>query len=300
MRKWISGLKSRRVIFSIRAVLVIGLLLLLYCWLIEPRRLVVVEETVVAPAEFSRDMLPLRIALLADLHVENTPGAKERLRQVVELVNSANPDLIVLLGDYMYGGPQYASSASQDEIVAILSDLSAPSGVYAVLGNHDIWWGREAMVRAFEKSPIRLLEDEYEILEFKGHSFALIGLADMTADETIKDSEQIRLRGERFRPVAEELPTIVLSHSPDVFFGLGAEYEVVLSGHTHGGQVRLPWIGPLIVPSSYGKKLSGGVYVEDDRVAVTSKGVGSSILRVRFMCPPEIVLLNFVKDPPEN
>ena len=62
------------------------------------------------------------------------------------------------------------------------------------------------------------LEDEYEILEFKGHSFALIGLADMTADETIKDSEQIRLRGERFRPVAEELPTIVLSHSPDVFF----------------------------------------------------------------------------------
>ncbi len=256
---------------------------LLWGFFIEPNRLVLHQEAIQIdnwPSELSG----IRIAMIADLHTDNRFINEQKLDQIVALTNAQHPDLIVLLGDYIQGGRNESSNRVEPEITAAhLKNLKAPLGVYAVLGNHDWWYNGERVRRAFENEGIPILEDEVKELSWHGRSFWLAGLADLWT------------RPQHVAPTIAKAPpgstVIALTHNPDIFPTLPASVPLLLAAHTHGGQVKLPLIGTPVVPSRFGPKYTAGDIYENGHHMFVTTGIGTSIMRVRFRVPPEIVIL---------
>jgi len=152
-----------------------------------------------------------------------------------------------------------------------------------VLGNHDWWNDGYRVRRALREHGITVLENEALALERGGQRFFVVGLADAL-------TRQIRL-DEALAAVPEGAPFVVLAHEPDIFPEVPERAALTLAGHTHGGQVRLPLLGRLVVPSRYGQRYAAGHVVEGQRHLFVTSGVGTSIFPVRFGVPPEIALL---------
>jgi len=272
---------------TIRAVLLLTLLTILSClvwgFFIEPNRLVVHQDTIQIdnwPAELSG----LRIALIGDIHTDNRFIDEKKLKKIVELTNAQNPDLVVLLGDYIQGGRDNAAHRVEPEITAAqLKNLKAPLGVYAILGNHDWWYNGEKVRRAFESEGIPILEDEAKALNWHDKSFWLVGLPDLWT------------RPQHIQQTLAKAPSgatvIALTHNPDLFAELPQNVPLLLAAHTHGGQVNLPLIGTPVVPSRFGPKYTAGHIYENGHHLYVTTGIGTSIMRVRFRVPPEIVIL---------
>ena len=168
-------------------------------------------------------------------------------------------------------------------IAGILKDLTPQQRVYAVLGNHDWWYDGNRTRRALEANGIKVLENEVVPVSDPDTHFWLAGLADAwTAPQSIEGTlAQI--------PAGD--PVIALTHNPDVFLKIPATVSLTLAGHTHGGQVNLPLVGRLVVPSAYGQRFAAGHIVEGNRHLFVTTGIGTSVFPVRFRVPPEIVLL---------
>lgn len=251
--------------------------------LIEPGRLVVRHAELDLP-HWPRALSGLRVAFLSDLHVGAPFWGVEQLSTLVERTNAEQPDLILLGGDYLVGSEPGATPVPPEAIAEKLSVLHAPLGVLAVLGNHD--WDDGQLRRAFEQRGIRVLEDERVRLERGRQEFWVVGLAD-----------QITRRSEPRKAVSgvpANAPFLLLVHEPDVFESFGRlriRPSLTLAGHTHGGQVMLPLVGRPVVPSEFGRRYAYGHVVEEGRHLFVTSGVGTSILPVRFLVPPEIVVL---------
>ena len=144
---------------------------------IEPGR-VVLRETPVSIARWPADLGPLRIAALADLHTGSPHITVAKLREIVASVNAAQPDLIVLLGDYVIHGVAGGRFVEIEQTAAALRDLKAPLGVFAVLGNHDWWYDGARCVRALEAVGIRVLEDAAAEVTVRGHPLWIAGVSD--------------------------------------------------------------------------------------------------------------------------
>ncbi len=228
-------------------------------------------------------MKPLRMVLIGDLHV--SPGEKSlaKLRRIVSDANALDPDLTLLLGDYMNGRIKH-QSAPYEIIADELSKLHAKLGVYAVMGNHEVWHGQEKIIAAFEKHNIPTLENKYITLKFHGEEFNLVGVSDYRSNR--------RVIWEKFMPPkSDKRPIVMFTHNPDIFPQLDRPIAVLSAGHTHGGQVRLPKIGPLLIPSQYGRKYDYGVKEEEGNQMYITSGAGSSVFALRYNCPQEIVLM---------
>jgi len=277
-------MKKRVLKWIVAAAVVAALLLLLYCraFIREPAMVTVSRRTL----ELDRwhdSLNSFKIAVLADLHQPNSEPELERTRRIVEITNREEPDLIVLPGDFI--GERYdwkGRNAAPAAIAELLRPLRAKYGVYAVLGNHDHWYDGAAVSLALKNVGIQVLENETAKLELDGRTVNLIGLPDRMTRHQM-------LRLDHLPPVDQ--PAIVLSHSPDYFEELKLPYELMISGHYHGGQIRLPGIGALVIPSPYGRKYEGKFYQQDGRKLLISYGLGTSIIRARLCCPPEIVIL---------
>jgi predicted MPP superfamily phosphohydrolase len=271
---------------KIRIALGIILILLLSCvvwgFFIEPNRLVLHEQTIQIenwPQEFGG----LRIAVIGDIHTGGPFIDERKLKRIVELTNQQNPDLIVLLGDYMSSNSWHGHRVEPEVTAAGLKDLRSPLGVYAVLGNHDWWYNGEKVRRAFEQNGIRVLEDEVAEIKWKNKSFWLAGLADlMTRPQHVSETIAQAPNGATI---------IALAHNPDIFPRLPQTVPLLLAAHTHGGQVNIPLIGTPIVPSRFGRKYTAGHVFENGHDMFVTTGIGTSILPVRFRVPPEIVIL---------
>jgi predicted MPP superfamily phosphohydrolase len=173
--------------------------------------------------------------------------------------------------------------------VAALEPLRAPLGVHAVLGNHD-WWSGEAphIRRAFADARIHLLENNAVKIEHGRSGFWLAGLGDQLAyrNRGVQD-----LRG-TLSHVKDRAPIILLAHEPDIFLHAPPRVTLTLAGHTHGGQVYIPFLGrPALMDNSLYSRLAYGHVVEHGRHIVVSSGLGLSNLPVRFMVPPEITVV---------
>src|SRR5260370_28378244 len=219
----------------IRITLGIVVLLILSCvvWgvFIEPKSLIVRQGTIQMenwPKEFSG----LRIALVADIHTGGPFIDDKKLKRIVELTNQQNPDLIVLLGDYMSPNSWHSRRVEPEVTAAAMKNLHAPLGVYAVLGNHDWWYNGEKVRRALEANNIPVLDDEVAEIKWQGGSFWLVGLADFWTRPQHVD--------ETIAKVPAGAPVIALTHNPDAFPALPQSVQLFLSAHTHGGQVRFP------------------------------------------------------------
>ncbi len=253
---------------------------------IDPSRLVVRSQTIKIdnwPAELSG----LRIAVMSDLHVGSPFINDRKLKDIVARTNAGNPDLIVLLGDYMTEDSGFFHRVEPEVTAATLKDLRAPLGVYAVLGNHD-WWYNGAKVRtAFEQNGIRVLEGEVAELQLRGKSFWVAGLADLwTRPQHI---------AETLAKAPQGATIVAMTHNPDIFPRLPQSVSLLLAGHTHGGQVNIPLIGTPVVPSDFGPKYTAGHVFENSHHLFVTTGIGTSILPIRFRVTPEIVLLTIVR-----
>ncbi len=222
----------------------------------------------------------LRIAVLSDLHIGSPHVGLDKLRKIVERTNAESPALIVVLGDFVTGGPNGRRSGGfvEPELIAQeLKKLRAPLGVYAVLGNHDWWYDGERVAKALTDAGIPVLENRAVHV---GHIW-LGGIADYWTREPAVAGT--------LRQVKSDDPVVLITHNPDIFPEVPSRVSVTLAAHTHGGQVKLPIIGTLITTSKLG--YNAGEYVEQGRHLFVTTGIGTSILPVRFGVPPEIVIL---------
>lgn len=290
----------RSVLKGLSGVVLAGLLLPVYGVLVEPLLRFRIRRWQVRPSGWTAG--PLRIAVVADLHVCEPWLPLARLRRIVARTNALGADLVVMLGD-LQGSPRLATaSVPVEAIAAALGRLRAPLGVYAVLGNHDWWNDRPAQTRKGGPSQVaaQLAAAGLSVLQNRalrltapgGGGFWLAGLDDQLA---------FPQGGERFvglddldgtlAQVADDgAPAILLAHEPDIFPRVPDRVALTLSGHTHGGQIRLFGWSPM-VPSAYGNRYAYGPVREGSRDLVVSGGLGVSILPVRIGVVPEITLV---------
>ena len=253
-------------------------LLALWSFWIEPSRLV--ERH---PALTIDGLPPVRLALLSDVHAGSAFVDRDRLREVVTRLNAAQPDVIALLGDYVTEGP-LATPIPPEETAAILSGLRAPGGVYAVLGNHDNWHDGDRVARAFTSVGLRVLDAQKAEVTVRGRPLTILGIPDESTRRPL-----LRPTWALLPPAG---PVIGLTHSPDVFPESPPGVTLMVAGHTHGGQVRLPLIGSPMAPTSFGDRYVLGHVTERGHHLYVTTGLGTSLIPVRLGVPPEIVVLH--------
>jgi len=246
-----------------------------------------IEHRTIAIQRWHPEHSDLKIALMSDLHVGSPHWDLEKLGEAVAATNAENPDLVLLLGDFVIHGVIGGHFVTPEQISNELARLHAPLGVVAVLGNHDWWYNGERVRHALESQGIQVLENQNLRLTYRGRAFWLCGLADFWT------------RGDELSQTLSKIddtePVLALTHNPDIFPEMPGRVSLTLAGHTHGGQVNLPIVGRLIVPSVFGRRYAYGLVEEDGRKLFVTAGLGTSILPVRFRVPPEIVILRLVE-----
>ncbi|MCL5005491.1 MAG: metallophosphoesterase [Acidobacteria bacterium] len=220
----------------------------------------------------------LKVAHLTDIH-HSLYTPIEDVERAVDLTNQLRPDLVALTGDYVTFSPSYIWPVAR-----VLGRLKARLGVFAVLGNHDFQVDPDEMTRALEAQQIRVLRNSHFALHTDHTPLWLMGVDDLWwgAD----DLEAV------VRHVPSRDPKILLCHNP-MGVRMAAEHQIdlVLSGHTHGGQVRLPLVGALYGKPKLGKRFIQGWNRLDGTQIYVSRGIGKVLLPLRVGCPPEIACL---------
>jgi uncharacterized protein len=246
--------------------------------------------------------LKLRIVMLADPHCIEPHMPLSRWKKIIAAANALEPDVHLLMGDYVASHRFSTGRVSYEEVADAALALKAPLGTFAIMGNHD-WWedveaghtgttARPHAQHVFVAAGLPVLDNSARRLEKEGKPFWLSGTNSLVA---------LRRPGNRFESradlsaalaqVNDDAPIIHLAHEPDLFVEVPERVSLTLSGHTHGGQVRLFGYSP-VTPSAFGNRFAYGHVIENGRHLVVSGGLGCSIMPVRFGVPPEIVVLD--------
>jgi predicted MPP superfamily phosphohydrolase len=269
---------------------------------IEPELRLDITRYHIQPPRWPAD-LQLKIAVIADVHACDPWMSLEHIQSIVERTNALNADIIVMLGDYVAGHRHVTRFIPADEWAPVLAQLKAPLGVHAILGNHD-WWedktvqregrGPTMAGRALEAVGIPVYENDAKRLIKDGRPFWLAGLGDQLAYIPARRFRPMRSVGvddlaATLAKVTDDAPLILLAHEPDVAMRVPERVALQLSGHTHGGQIRLFGWAP-VVPSRYGSRFAYG-HTRTNCDLIVSGGLGCSIMPFRLGVPPEIVLV---------
>ena len=272
----------RRFRIALLVILLSGGASAIWAFFIEPNRLVVNHDAITIDS-WPKELSGLRIAMIGDVHTDTRYINEAKLQKIVDFTNAQNPDVIVLLGDYIHGTRNNPERVEPEVTARYLKNLKAPLGVYGILGNHDWWYDGERVRKAFENEGIPMIDDEVKELNWHGKSFWLAGLADLWTRR-----QQVSATIAKAPPGAT---IIAVTHNPDVFPNVPQTVPLLLAAHTHGGQVNIPLIGTPVVPSNFGSKYTAGHIFENNHHMYVTTGIGTSIMRVRFRVPPEIMIL---------
>ena len=223
-----------------------------------------------------------KVAHISDLHMDGTTMNRPRLQAHVDAINQEKPDLVIITGDFVTRRLQYVV----DDLIEPLIQLSAPDGVMAVPGNHDYWIeGSVERIRAvMESANIMDMSNRVYAIERESAALHIGGVDDVVH------------RRARLDLVLNQLPAtgcaILLCHEPDFADITSAtmRFDLQLSGHTHGGQVRMPLIGAFVSPK-HGHRYNMGLYQVHDLKLYVNRGLGTVTMPLRFNCPPEITIL---------
>ena len=202
----------------------------------------------------------LRIVFVSDFHIAPYSWEEWRLKRIIAAINKENPDLVILGGDYVNGFSRKRSLPAEN-IVRALQRINAPK--IAVLGNHDSYYGKKDVLTAFENTDIPVLENRNIRLNLHGREIYVAGVSDNETDTP--DVEKALDDAGR--------PLIFVSHSPDVLVHLQKDVDVSFAGHTHGGQVVLPFLGAAIVNIKSGRKYTYGLLYENGKPMIVSSGL---------------------------
>lgn len=271
-----------------------GLLVSLYAFIVEPALRLRVKTWRVQPAGWPSGKR-LKIVAISDVHVGEPFVGLDRVRQVVRRANALGGDIIVLLGDYAAGHRFISRPVKMADVAPILGELSAPEGVFAILGNHDWWDDLNAQKRGGGPNLYAdlLTGNGIPVLSngaVKRDGFWLAGLEDQLAIRKNGRWTGLDDLPATLAQITDEDPVVLLAHEPDIFPDVPDRVALTLSGHTHGGQVRLFGWSP-VVPSRHGNRFAYGHIREGRRDLVVSGGIGCSILPVRLGVVPEITVI---------
>ncbi|WP_107843862.1 metallophosphoesterase [Litoreibacter ponti] len=247
----------------------------------------------------------LTVAIISDIHADKTFMPISRVAEAVEMVNAQAPDLIYMGGDLLAQDNWVMTPEPAEAVVEVLSDLKAPFGVFSTTGNHD-WWDDEATqaresdtpftVPMLEAAGLRVLRNEAVKLDHPGDIW-VSGIESQWAYEGKKHDQHTGAHDldAALADVPHEAFSLLLAHEPDIFpklpkRDLNGPIDVVLSGHTHGGQIKIFHTRP-IIPSEYGRRYAYGHRIEEGRDLIVSGGLGCSMLPLRFGVLPEITMV---------
>jgi predicted MPP superfamily phosphohydrolase len=228
----------------------------------------------------------LRVAVLADLHTGSPYNGLDKLEQIVSLTNAAEPDVVLLAGDFVIHGVLGGEFVEPRALAAVLAGLDAPGGVYAVMGNHDIRYGAGKVTAALQAVAIDVLENRSLSVESDSCEFRVAGVSDFKRGPYDVDKA---LSG-----IVANSPVIVFTHNPDLFPLVPDWVALTVAGHTHGGQVYFPGLGRPVMPSDYGSRYALGHIQEQGRHLFVNTGTGTSILPARFFVPPVVSVLTLL------
>lgn len=227
------------------------------------------------PAEFDG----YRLTHLSDFHL-GTWLDSQALLEIADKVNTLGSDLIAITGDFVSS----KIDNHAPDLIRVLGSLKSKDGVFAVLGNHDHYTDAEKIRKILERSDIIELSNKVHAIERDGEFMYIAGIDDqMTGHDQL--NKVIDVLPEK------EVPAILLAHAPDFAdcSSRSGKFDLQLSGHTHGGQIRLPFIGPLYLPR-LGRKYPSGQYMVGNMHLYTNRGLGTSWFKLRYNCPPEIAI----------
>lgn len=268
-----SGERRRHWLWRVPWFLLGGLLLLFICLQDTPQ---IERVTIGSPG--SPSDTPLTIVQLSDLHMQGRRDVL-RLKYALELVEREHPDAVVLTGDFVREDATQVNLATP-----LLTGLSAPLGSYAVLGNHDLWTDRHVVTEGLRSAGIKVLDNEGVVLSNGEAALYLAGLDDAwSGTSDLAAATEGNTTG---------LPVVMLIHEPDLgepFVRAGSVW-LQLSGHSHGGQVRVPGRGALILPD-YAQQYDQGLYSVDDGWLYVNRGLGTTTVPIRLGCRPEVTVL---------
>ncbi len=223
-----------------------------------------------------------RIAFLTDTHVTSFMR-RGFYRLCVEETVRRQTDLVLLGGDFVSWQKHIPLMTR-----VLLDGLEAPDGVYAVLGNHDYWSDADSVVAAMSAKGVEFIINRSVRLQRGNDVIDLVGI-----DEIYRGDPDVETA---FRQVTGKRPCIAVSHHPDIIDELGGQrVDLLLSGHTHGGQIRLPFLGAIVVPSKHEGLYDAGFHREGDVLLYVSRGLGS-VPPVRILCRPELATFTLVRE----
>lgn len=238
----------------------------------------VVRRAAVALPDWPAGRAPVTVALIGDIHIGSRAMDPARLARIVAQVNALRPDLVVIVGDLIDGHEPGSADRLAPRLTGPLSQLRAPLGAVAVLGNHDHWTGAAAVEQALDRAGVLVLRNDAAAR----WPLALAGLDDDATgharlDKTLAAVERLAGTG------------VMLAHSPELGGPLPPRIRLVLAGHTHCGQVVLPLIGaPRQVTAP---RYRCGIVRDPDRLTIVTAGLGTSMLPIRFGAPPDLWLV---------
>lgn len=285
-----------RLVFGFAIVGLMFIACLAYAYFIEPNRLVV-NQTTLHIKNWNPAFNGFKIVMIGDIHGGSNNVTVEYMRRLVETANAQDADIIVLLGDYVsqVQGDHKALKMPVSIVADAMSGLHGKYGVFAVLGNHDGWFDDTQVSSELMRVGYKVLQNEVAVIDKDGHHLRLLGFKDHLELAPLWTTTSAQAK--QFLAPTGDGDIIALEHSPDIMpmitgdLSISPDLKLILAAHTHGGQVWLPVFGTPVVPSSYGQRYSYGHVKENNVDMFVTSGVGTSVLPIRFMMPPEIAVL---------
>ncbi|MBL8651653.1 MAG: metallophosphoesterase [Sphingopyxis sp.] len=241
----------------------------------------IVRPTNVELADWPAGAPPMRVLLVSDTHVAGPDMPPVRLAAILRRFNELKPDLILLAGDFHSGKTLSTRHYSAAELTAPYAQAKAKYGVVAVLGNHDYWFQPEPIAKGMTAAGVTVLRNR----AVRRGPLIVGGV-----DDEVTNHDNLK----RTYAAMDALgpgPRILTTHSPDIVPDLPAPVDVVFAGHTHCGQIALPFIGPLSYASKYGDRFACGAMVDKGQKIFVGAGLGTSILPLRYGVPPDVWLV---------